>query len=197
MLPEDAAESERRVTLVPFGRRQFDLLIQWTPNAEFLLQWAGSQLTYPLTRAQLELLLETGCRKPPSCYLFGVCDPRDGSIIGHGEIGQVDRRNRSAHLMRILIGPPELRGRGLGGELVRELARFAFEKLDVHRLSLAVFERNTAAIRCYEKNGFRLEGTLRDARRHGSEYWDLCLMAILRPEWERREAAAAIAGLDR
>jgi RimJ/RimL family protein N-acetyltransferase len=186
--PEDAGKRGPRLMLVPFSRQQFDLLIEWTPNAEFLLQWAGSQLEYPLTRAQLQLLLETGARKPPSCYLFGVCDPRDGSIVGHGEIGQVDRRNHSAHLMRILLGPPQLRGRGLGGEIVRELARFAFEKLAVHRLSLAVFERNAVAIRCYERVGFRLEGTLRDARCHGSEYWNLCLMAMLRPEWERREA---------
>lgn len=186
MASEEAAGGQPRVVLVPFGRKHFDYLIEWTPSAEFLLQWAGSQLEYPLTRVQLEWLYEAGSRKPPSCYLFSACDARDGSVIGHGEIGQLDRRNRSAHLMRILLGPAELRGQGLGGEIVRELARFAFDSLDVHRLSLAVFERNTAAIRCYEKVGFRLEGTLRDARRHGSDFWDLCLMSMLRPEWEGR-----------
>ena len=171
------------IELVPFRPEHFDLLIRWTTSAEFLLQWAGSGLDYPLTRDQLDRLLRWAAADPPATYLFSVRRPGESRVIGHAEIGRTDPRLPSVHLMRLLIGPPELRGHGLGLALVRELVRYSFQELSAHRVSLSVFEANAAAIRCYEKAGFRLEGTLREARSYGGRYLNLCVMAILRSEW--------------
>jgi RimJ/RimL family protein N-acetyltransferase len=120
----------------------------------------------------------------PEAYLYAVRRADSGEVVGHAELGHVDRRNRSAKLMRILIGPEELRGSGLGEQVVRALVEIGFGRLDLHRLDLHVFEFNTGAVRCYERAGFRLDGTLRDARRHEGGYWNLCIMGLLRPEWE-------------
>src|SRR6266446_7037306 len=40
------------------------------------------------------------------------------------------------------------------------------------------------AIACYARAGFCHEGTLREARRHGEEYWTISVMSILEHEWD-------------
>jgi RimJ/RimL family protein N-acetyltransferase len=172
------------IELIPFDDSHFDFLIEWSPTSEFLLQWAGPGLTYPLTHDQLSLLLHLASSKPPRGYPYSARSRSDGRIIGHGEIGHIDRRNLSAELMRILVGPPDLRGKGYGGAIVRELVRIGFRELGLHRLDLKVFDFNRSAIRCYERAGFKHEGTLREARKQGDEYWNTYIMGLLRHEWE-------------
>ena len=53
-------------------------------------------------------------------------------------------------------------------------------------MTLGVFDFNTAAIKCYEKVGFKKEGLLRDARKNGNEYWNLIEMGILESEWKTK-----------
>lgn len=171
------------IDLIPFEESHFDLLIEWSPTSEFLLQWAGPGLTYPLDVGQLKRLLDSAHTSPPSLYLFAARQKSDGTLIGHGELGCVDRRNRSAKLMRILVGPPEARGRGLGERIVRDLVRVGFEELGFHRLDLNVYDFNQSAIHCYQRVGFQLEGTLRESCRSNDEYWNTCIMALLRSEW--------------
>ncbi len=172
------------IELIPFDKSHFDLLIEWSPTSEFLLQWAGPGLTYPLTEDQLRLLLQSACGNSPSAYPYSARSRSDGRIIGHGELGFVDWRNLSAELMRILVGPADLRGKGYGEALVRELVRIGFRELGLHRLDLKVFDFNRSAIRCYERVGFRHEGTLREARKQGNEYWNTYIMGLLSHEWE-------------
>jgi ribosomal protein S18 acetylase RimI-like enzyme len=188
------------IELVPFERSHFDDLISWSPDAEFLLQWAGPGLQHPLDHAQLDALVASAVPVPapnpapdpdsPGTYLFSVVRNADGARIGHAELGLVDRRNQSAKLMRILIGPEDARGQGYGDALVRALVGFGFEELGLHRLDLSVFEFNASARRCYERAGFKLEGILRESRKSGDEYWSTCVMAILRHEWEAGAAAS-------
>lgn len=172
------------IELISFDESHFNLLIEWSPTSEFLLQWAGPGLTYPLTRRQLHLLVQSTSCTPPNAYLYSARSRSDGRIIGHGEIGHIDRRNLNAELMRILVGPPDLRGKGYGQTIVSELVRIGFGKLGLHRLDLKVFDFNHSAIRCYERTGFIHEGTLREARKQGDEYWNTYIMGLLRHEWE-------------
>ena len=171
------------IELAPFGAEHFDPLIAWSPDARFLLQWAGAKLTYPLTREQLAKLVTEAGGSGSTARLYAALNGRDHELVGHGELGWLDRENGSAKLMRIVLAP-EARGRGLGEALVRELVRVGFEELGLNRLDLHVFPFNGQAIRCYERVGFRREGTLRQARRNEDEYWDVCIMGLLREEWK-------------
>ena len=177
------------IRLIPFDQSHFDALIEWTSTSEFLLQWAGPGLTFPLDHKQLNQLLVSARSSPPGAYLFSAQMISDNTVIGHGEIGAVDRRNLNAKLMRILIGPESARGRGIGKQLVQELVRVGFEELGLHRLDLNVFDFNRSAIHCYERVGFKLEGTLREARRHDGQYWNSCIMGLLRSEWSSAQPA--------
>ena len=67
---------------------------------------------------------------------------------------------------------------------MRVILRFAFTELNLHRVSLTVFDYNQRAIRSYEKAGFRMEGRQRGFLKREGQRWDLIYMGILRSEWE-------------
>ena len=78
----------------------------------------------------------------------------------------------------MLIDPGH-RGSGLGVALMREIVRVGFDQVGLHRLQLAVYDFNAAAIACYERVGFVVEGRLRDATLGSGGYWNAYVMALL------------------
>ena len=66
---------------------------------------------------------------------------------------------------------------------------YAFEELGLHRVELEVFEFNQRARRVYERVGFVLEGTLRDALLFDGEWVDSHLMSVLEHEWTQHRGA--------
>ncbi len=86
----------------------------------------------------------------------------------------------------IFIGDKSIWNKGYGTEAVELLLRHGFQTLNLNRIYLHVFANNLRARHSYEKAGFVLEGTLRQAvYRHG-EYLDMLIMSVLRAEWSAR-----------
>ncbi|GET35556.1 putative acetyltransferase [Microseira wollei NIES-4236] len=77
-----------------------------------------------------------------------------------------------------------MRGQGIGTEMVRKTLAIGFDRLDLHRISIGVFDFNKEAIACYEKVGFVKEGYLRESWRVGDEYWSIYIMSMLESEWK-------------
>jgi aminoglycoside 6'-N-acetyltransferase len=74
-------------------------------------------------------------------------------------------------------------GQGLGTEAIRLLARHLFEERGHHRLTIDPAADNAAAIRAYEKAGFRRVGIMRNYERGPDGVWhDGLLMDMLREE---------------
>ena len=73
---------------------------------------------------------------------------------------------------------------GLGTEAIRLLASYLFEERGHHRLTIDPAADNTAAIRAYEKVGFRSVGIMRNYERGPDSVWrDGLLMDMLREEF--------------
>ena len=70
-------------------------------------------------------------------------------------------------------------GRGLGEEVTREVVRYAFEEVGLHRIGLKVFAHNERAIRCYARCGFVEEGREREAAFVAGAWRDDVIMGIL------------------
>jgi aminoglycoside 6'-N-acetyltransferase len=75
-------------------------------------------------------------------------------------------------------------GEGLGTEALRALARYLFEERGHHRLTIDPAADNTAAIRAYERVGFRRVGIMREYERGPDGVWrDGLLMDMLEEEF--------------
>jgi len=84
------------------------------------------------------------------------------------------------------LGERDYWGEGYGTDAMFVLQRYAFDVLNLHRLSLTVFDYNQRAIRSYEKAGFIVEGRARQYLNREGQRYDMIFMGILRDEWEKR-----------
>ena len=176
------------ICLRPFERSDFDLLVQWASDARLLMQWAGPIFEFPLDYRQLDAYLAATVGEKPRRVAWKAVDGTRQGVVGHVEIDHIDYERRRGALSRVLIGVPELRGRGLGRELVGEAVRRGFEELDLVEITLSVFDFNSPAIRCYEANGFELFHAREGAVAIGGERWSALFMRLSRSMWELKEA---------
>jgi ribosomal-protein-alanine N-acetyltransferase len=82
------------------------------------------------------------------------------------------------------IGEPH-QGRGLGTFAVGELVRYGFQRPEIRKVEASVFVGNASSRRIFEKNGFRVEGTIRLCCRKRERLLDEWLLGITREEYER------------
>jgi len=167
-----------------FERRDFPRILRVIGTPQELMKWAGPFFAFPLDEVKLESYRLSAEQQPAARRIYTAC-LTGGEPVGHIELNEID--GYSARLCRVLIDA-SCRGRGLGRAMVRQALRIAFDELGLERVDLGVFDFNTAAIRCYQAEGFVQEGHLRRARRVGQELWDLDLMAVLKDEWLRHQA---------
>ena len=87
---------------------------------------------------------------------------------------------------------PAARGRGLGTDAVRTMARHLIDEHGHHRLEIDPAADNAAAIRCYEKVGFRPVGIRRRSERGNDGSWhDGLLMDLLADEFAPADSGTA------
>lgn len=171
------------IELKYFESSDFKQLIDWIDSPEFLIQWSGPAFTYPLNDKQLEKYIENANNENAETLVYKVMDKEMGEVIGHISLRNIDRKNKSARMGKVLVGNKNSRGKRIGQQMIKEILNIAFDQLQLHRVSLGVFDFNISAITCYEKAGFIKEGLLRDFRKNGDEYWSLWEMSILENEW--------------
>ena len=80
------------------------------------------------------------------------------------------------------IAQPRGRRIAWGIEATRLACAYAVEALGIERVETKVYAYNTLSVNCLKRNGFTLEGTLRQARMHGGRRWDILVFSALEPE---------------
>jgi len=127
-------------------------IIRWTNSrgADFLQQWAGDALLYPLTIEALNALSH--------CFRIET----EGNFIGM--IQQIRVEGNNVHIGRFLINP-SLTGKGLGTEAMQLFIATLFEDKNVYSISLNVFDDNPIVRGLYTKLGFEVVATVEGERK--------------------------------
>ncbi|MFC4024784.1 GNAT family N-acetyltransferase [Oceanobacillus longus] len=101
-----------------------------------------------------------GLSKSHNSTIFIV--EKDERLVGYLFVigGNTKRNKHSAYIVAGIRN--EYQGRGIGTALFEELERWA-SKQKVHRLELTVIKENRAAVKLYERSGFRIEGIKRNS----------------------------------
>ena len=173
-----------RIQLERIRAEHLPVICSWITSNEELVQWSGPwNFVFPLDQRQLgrffltEALDDEVQRKQ---FIAVDCDTE--SPVGQIGFSRIWTRTDAAHLGPVIV-QPAARGRGIASRMVTDLLRIGFEDLGLHRIELVVFDFNRPAIACYQRAGFRAEGTLRDIVRVGGEYWNWRTMSILDHEY--------------
>ncbi|MGL4812198.1 MAG: GNAT family N-acetyltransferase [Beijerinckiaceae bacterium] len=107
---------------------------------------------------------------------------RDDRAIGEVALDNAVDSDMRASIAVAILDKTAL-GHGYGTEAVRAVCGFAFERLNLHRISVRVLAFNTRAIRAYEKVGFKQEGRERESAHVGDAWHDDVLMGLLAREF--------------
>jgi RimJ/RimL family protein N-acetyltransferase len=153
----------------------------WVNDEEVMRFVAVSAL--PISRASEEewirrVVMQT--RPPEITYAIEVLD--GGHHIGSVSLHKIGGPAHHAEL-GIMIGDKAYWNRGFGTDTVTTMVQFAFDELNLNRVSLTVDEDNGRGIACYRKCGFVEEGRLRQDRFRGGRYFDTIVMGVLREEY--------------
>jgi len=119
----------------------------------------------------------------PNNLLFSIRSLADDSMIGFIAFDGINWTDRDTYVA-IGIGEPAFWSKGYGSDAMCLMLRYGFTELNLHRISLTVFEQNPRGIRSYEKCGFKHEGRIRDFLLRDGRRSDMLHMGILRREWE-------------
>ena len=118
-------------------------IVKWTneKGKDFLEQWAGKSLDFPLTESQIDDLKD----------IYSIFCKNE--FIG--VIQKIRKEMDNVHIGRFLINP-ELTGKGLGKRALIEFINLMFQYEDVNSITLNVFDYNAGAKKLYEKVGFKV-----------------------------------------
>lgn len=162
------------------------VLARWLNDPEVMLYWGrpGNTVSVPEVEAQEKAQAARGNSRK---YIIQT---KEAQPIGQIDYYDLDWQNRSAWVS-IMLGEQAFWSGGYGTDAMRSLLSYLFRQLNLHRVALTVHESNTRAQRSYAKNGFMVEGVLRDWAFFDGRWVNGVIMAALRDEYERAVAAAA------
>jgi RimJ/RimL family protein N-acetyltransferase len=178
-----ARQTLTMIRLEFFKRSDFEQLMAWVDTEELLMNWAGSLFSFPLTPESLEWYI-SDINDPANseAMVYKAVEADTGQTVGHISLGSLSPKNRSGRITRVLVGP-EYQGKGYCCQMVRALLAIGFEQMHLHRISLGVYDFNTAAIKCYQKAGMMVEGTVRDCLLYNGQWWSMVEMSMLEGEY--------------
>lgn len=145
-----------------------------------VMRTASAGILYPTTVEDQARFMSNQTSYSAGDYQFAVERLDNGRFIGQCGLMQVNWKNRRAE-MGIMLDKDAI-GQGYGTDAVATLCKFAFNEMNLHKLKAVVFDFNTAAIRCYEKCGFQMEGQLKDEVFREGKYHSTYVMALINTE---------------
>jgi RimJ/RimL family protein N-acetyltransferase len=163
-------------------------------DAEYIFQWRndknttiymGKKYRNPSTLEQVKSSLENIIKsKITDAIFYAIANKETEEYIGGIDLTSIDPIDKTC-IMSIVVGYEIYRNKGIASEAISLLMEIAFKKLHLHKIELNVFEKNIPAIKCYQKNGFIIEGKSRDHMIINDKYENLIRMGILESEYNK------------
>jgi RimJ/RimL family protein N-acetyltransferase len=174
------------VKLEKFEEQDFEQLIKWINTEALMINWSGSLFRFPLTTESLKWYIEdTNDFEHSDAFVYKAIDTETDKTIGHISLGGLSRKNNSARINRVLVGNDAEKNKGYCHQMVNEVLKIGFNHLKLHRISLGLYDENIAALNCYKKSGFVIEGVFRDVLLQDGTYRSMIEMSILEHEWNK------------
>ena len=167
----------KNVYLRPITDDDTDLIIDWR-NSDAVRPYFIYQK--PFTREGHERWMETMIRSGLG-YQFIVCRIEDDTPVGCTYLRDYDRENSKIEY-GVFLGSEDVKGKGIGTEILGLTLGFAFGELDVHKVFARAFADNAASVGSFLKGGFLKEAYLKDEVYVNGEYRDIILLAKINPK---------------
>ena len=115
----------------------------------------------------------------PNHVILAIWDKQPNRHIGNITLNDIDWVSRVANL-GIMIGEKQFWDKGYGAEATELMVRYAFDRLNLHKIWLGVYADHEAAMRLYTKVGFKVEGRFQNHLYRDGKYFDMVIMGFTR-----------------
>lgn len=171
-----------RLHLTELRKEDFPYFKKWESSI-YYMRHLDTSPAIPRTLESIEerhQKLLTG--NTPNDILFVLRLVDEDAPIGFIMFDGIQWQHGTAYLA-VGIGEAEYRGKGYGFDAMNLMLDFGFNELNLHRVSLTVFDYNAGAIKLYEQIGFIREGLARQAFLRDGKRRDMYFYGLLRDEW--------------
>ncbi|WP_019646418.1 GNAT family N-acetyltransferase [Novispirillum itersonii] len=114
---------------------------------------------------------------------FAIDVPGIG-LVGTANLIDIDWKNNNA-FHGMMLGSPEIRGKGIGVDTVMAIMRYAFDELHLARLDGSMIEYNDRSIAMYcNRCNWKVEGRQRNWYFRNGRYWDRIIVGVTREDYQ-------------
>jgi RimJ/RimL family protein N-acetyltransferase len=162
---------------------------RWTHDSSFM-RMMYVQTMRPLSVFQVKKQyedLEKRADENRHSIPFRIRAREDDRLVGLAEFHWIEWSHGMAGI-RLGIGAPDDRRKGYGREALNLLLRFAFNELNLVRLTAVFAEYNEAALHLFTGAGFTREVVRREAVNRDGRHWNLLHYGLLANEWRKRQS---------
>lgn len=140
----------------------------------------NSHATFPNTYTKTLSYIES-IQNSKSEIVLAIKMKKGNVHIGNVSLQNINWVNRSGEIAMI-IGNKKNRSKGVGTEVMALIIDYAFNTLNLNRISCGTPSTNTGGIRICENNNMKKEGVQREVLYKNGEYLDSVLFAILKKD---------------
>lgn len=142
--------------LRPYKPCDATTVLSWCNDEIAFKKWTADKYThYPITADDMNKYyfeLNGGCAKPDNFFPMTAFD--ENGIVGHLIMRFTDESKTVLRFGFIIVDTSK-RGKGYGKKMIQLALNYAFEILKVKKVTIGVFENNSAARNCYKSVGFK------------------------------------------
>jgi RimJ/RimL family protein N-acetyltransferase len=170
----------KKVKIRALEKKDLDEIMKWVND--YKVTRTLTSFLYPLSGEQEEKILEKLIEPNERNRTFAI-ETKKGEYLGNIGFHNIDWKNRNAEV-GIVIGKKNYWNKGYGTDAMMTILDFAFNRMNLHKVYLGVFDFNQGGIKSYLKCGFKKEGHLRGMFYNEGKYHDMVMMGILKKEYK-------------
>lgn len=175
----------KRVYLRPILKEDVPLLTIWINDPEvhqFL------KVNAPMSPEDELRWVESHSERKSTDISFGIVLVDTNELIGVMSLHKINHQHGTA-TTGSFIGRKDLWSKGYGTEAKMLVLEFAFNTLNLRKISSIVYDFNGRSKRCLEKCGYVVEGRKKEQQFRNGRYCDEFILAVFRdkflPLWEK------------
>jgi RimJ/RimL family protein N-acetyltransferase len=169
----------KEIILRAIEKTDLPLLQQWSNNPE-IQYWLGGWHT-PTSQLVMNEWFEKITRDNNN--LRFAIDHKKLGLIGTANIVDINWKDKNA-FHGMLLGDKDIRGKGIGVDVVMTIMKYAFEEIGLERLDGSVIEYNIGSLKLYiDKCGWEKEGVKKNWYFRKNKFWDKVIVGITREKY--------------
>lgn len=149
--------------------------LQWMNDKE-IVKYLESRFTNYSMEDLIDYVIKTTSNS--DILFLAIISKEENKHIGNIKLGPINRMHLFAN-MGIIIGEKNYWGKGYATEAIKIVVDYAFNKLNLHKITAGVYVENTRSKKVFLKAGFKKEGILKKHYFYNGKYIDAIILGVI------------------